>query len=166
MRHLGLAAVPLALAGAAMAAPGVIDKMAGVYKDRFENGAVTGETFQSENVVEIVKITPSTAYIRAELKFYNGHTCSLTGIADVDGDGLTYRNKDGSLNQPCHLHVAIKGGKLVLNDDLTCKNYCGERGSFTNIGLPAKSKRPIRYMVRLLKSKEYARALAERQAKK
>ncbi len=40
------------------------ESMAGVYKHRFANGLVTGEKFQSEDVLEIVPYQAGAAYFR------------------------------------------------------------------------------------------------------
>lgn len=168
MKALWLGLCGVLLAGAAGAASlGVVDRMAGVYKRRFQNAMVSGETYTSEDVVEIVKVTADTAYVRAHLDYANGHSCGIYGIARRDGDGLTYRNPVGSENRECRLHVALQGKSLLIDDDGgSCFNYCGVRGTLSKVQLPAASKRPIRYMARLLKSEEYKAAMDEYRGKK
>ncbi len=167
MSRLGqvLAAVALAaFAGGAVAAASMPEALAGVYKVRFQNGLVTGETYRSEDVLEIVPTGPAAAYVRTSLEFYNGHQCSLSGIAHVEGADLVYREPKARQvgDQRCVLHVTRKGGKVLLSDqDGSCKAYCGARGSLSGDDFPASSRRPIRYMARLKASREFKEALAE-----
>ena len=160
-----LAAVALAaFASGAVAAASLPDALAGVYKVRFENGLVTGETYRSEDILEIVPTGPAAAYVRTSLEFYNGHECSLSGIAHVEGADLVYREPVAKQigDQRCVLHVTRKGGKVLLTDqDGSCKAYCGARGSFSGDDFPASSRRTIRYMARLKASREFKEALAE-----
>src|SRR5436190_18737451 len=67
------------------------DQLAGVYKRSFANGTVDGDKYTSEDVLEIVPVGPRTAYVRARLQFYNGHSCSMYGIARAEGPRLVYR---------------------------------------------------------------------------
>ncbi len=155
----------IAAAGAAMAAAASLpEALAGVYKDHFQNGLVTGETYRSEDVLEIVPTGPTAAYVRTILEFYNGHSCSLSGIAHVEGADLVYREPPSKKvgDVPCVLHVARKGAKVELSDeDGSCKAYCGARGSLSGDDFPASSRRVIRYMPRLKASREFKEALQE-----
>ena len=67
------------------AADKLIGDIEGVYKHRFPNGAINpgkpDDKYESEDVVEIVRYDTSRIYVRAELQFYNGHQCSISGIA-------------------------------------------------------------------------------------
>lgn len=165
MRTLGLLAAAAAMATTAFAAARLdLDSIAGVYKERFKNGLVTGEEYESENVVEVVKVSPTTAYVRADLEFYNGHQCAIRGIAKLEGDALVYRPAERIEGfGPCELGVSVKDGKLAFSDkDGECRRYyCGARGGFDGIAFPLTSRRTIRYMPRLLASREYAAAMKE-----
>ena len=163
-----LAILLAAAATVAMAAsPPAIDDLAGVYKDRFQNGTVDGTKYTSENILEIVKVSPAEAYVRAHLEFYNGHLCAISGVARQEGDVLVYRPHQ-DYGEQCALGLRVSDGKLVFSDpDGNCHAlYCGARGSFQGIGFALKSRRPIGYMQRLLNSREYAAAMAERGGKK
>jgi hypothetical protein len=163
--RIGVLAAAAALATTAFAAARLdIDSIAGVYKQRFENGLVTGETYESENVVEVVKVSPTAAYVRADLEFYNGHQCAIRGIAKLEGDALVYRPTERIEGfGPCELSLSVKDGKLAFGDkDGACRSYyCGARGGFDGIAFPLASRRTIRYMPRLLASREYAAAMKE-----
>ncbi len=163
-----MAVLLAAAATVAMAVPRLaIDDLAGVYKDRFQNGLVDGTHYMSENILEIVKVSPAEAYVRVHLEFYNGHLCAISGVARQEGDVLVYRPRQDTGAQ-CALGLRASNGKLAFSDpDGNCRAlYCGARGSFQGIGFPLKSRRPIGYMQRLLKSREYADAMAERGGKK
>jgi hypothetical protein len=62
-----------------------LDELAGVYIKHFLNGDVSGTKFWSDDVFEIVKVSPSATYFPTYLNFYNGHECALSGIAEVVG---------------------------------------------------------------------------------
>jgi hypothetical protein len=152
------------LAGAALAASGFdIDAIAGVYKHRFTEETVDGEKYPAENVLEVVKVSPTTAYIRTHLDFYNGHACDVWGIAKIEGDALVYRSTKDVSEGLCVLNLKPDGGKMVFRDeDGRCFSYyCSARGVLNGVEFPLSSRRPIRYMARLVGSREYADALQE-----
>jgi hypothetical protein len=155
-------------ANAALASSSLpIDDIAGVYKGRFQNGSVDGTNHSSEDILEIVKVSPSEAYMRVHLEFFNGHLCSISGVAKQEGDMLVYRPYQ-DYGEQCALGLREANGKLVFSDpDGNCRvQYCGARGSFQGMDFPLKSRRSIGYMKRLLDSREYAQAIAERDGKK
>ena len=141
--------------------------MAGVYKTRFKNALVGGETYVSENILEIVPTHGRTAYFRVHLEFYNGHECAISGIAEARTDTLVYRGPDDVDGQPCVLSLrrAHDGVHIYEGENGACRNQtCGARGGygFTPDGaadFAAASRRPIRYLPRLLASDEYATAV-------
>ena len=160
----------VALAGVAAGAGAVaaydpVRALAGRYSHGFENGLIGGTRYRSEDIAEIVAVDSTHAYVRFELAFYNGHSCSLAGIAERQGDALVYRGPPDDAyvhGQPCTLTIRRRGAALVWDDaDGTCRASCGARGSFINGDLPWASKRPIRYLPMLRRSVEYRDALAE-----
>jgi hypothetical protein len=140
-----------------------LDQVAGVYKDRFESGFVDGSTFQAENVLEIVKLSSREAYVRFRLKFYNGHICAHYGVSKVEGADLVYRKRTSD-NETCVLSIRFGKDKVVISEqDGVCRSHmCGMRGGLAGIDFDAKSRRTIRYMPRLLASRQYREAMAER----
>ena len=157
----------LALAAIAAAPASPVTALAGRYSKHFQNGFVDGSRYWSDDVVEIVPVDATHAYIRADLQFYNGHQCGIAGIAKAAGNTLVYREKEISAyegKQPCTLTVSIKGKSLLLDDG---EAYCGARGTFSGYGfIPAASKRPITYMARLTGSQEYRGAITDWKAGK
>lgn len=143
--------------------------MEGVYKHRFMNGIVTtsgpDEKYESEDVVEIVRYDDTHIYVRAELQFYNGHSCSIAGMAGYEQGRFVYHDPEKSYDggPSCTLAVASSKGGITLTDRLTpdgaatCRSYCGARGSLSDYAI--SKRRPIRYMDRLLQSREYQKAI-------
>jgi hypothetical protein len=164
-------AILLLCAGAALTAAGAAAfdpaRIAGRYGHHFLNGLVDGSHYWSDDVVEIVRLDPRRAYVRAELQFYNGHQCSISGIAHVDGGGLLYReaepNTDGG---HCMLRIGETRTGVRLEDGGSCKDHCGARGSLNGIDFDRRSRRPITYVERLKGSSEFREALAEERGEK
>jgi len=160
--------VALAVTAAAAAFP--VSSLAGRYSKHFKNGDVSGANYWSDDVIEIVPVDASHAYFRADLAFYNGHSCAISGIARAVGNTLVYAEKqppyDGA--SKCRLTISAKGKALLLDDgENSCKNYCGARGSLSNFDfVPYASKRPITYMARLKGSSQYTSAIEDWKAGK
>jgi hypothetical protein len=155
-------ALLLALAAAAPAHDTAHDS-AGRYYSQFPDGLVDGETYTGQYIVEIVPVAPGAAYVRFHLDFYNGHTCSLWGVAKGVGDRLVYRAPPDAASAgrpPCTLTVRREGDRLVWDDRGTCKSFCGERGSFSDGHVAWSSKRPITYLSRLKSSRQFHEAVA------
>ena len=148
----------------------LIKKIEGVYKHRFENGLVSGEKYQSEDIVEVVRYSDDAIYFRASLQFYNGHTCGISGIAKFSNDAFVYTS-DRYQAEPkvCRLTLSSKKGALHITDraddesSSTCSAYCGARGSLSNYEIAQTKKRKIRYMPLILKSRQYVEAVEEYQ---
>ncbi len=143
-------------------------KVAGVYKHRFENGDVQGDRYMSEDILELVPLTPRTAYFRIHAEFYNGHECNLSGIADLMPDALTYfgeANADAQGN-PCTLKFRATPDGLTLQDVTSaCRmQTCGARGGYgdgTDVDYPFTERRIIRYLPRLRASQEFRDAVKQ-----
>lgn len=157
------ALTPLLLA-AGPSASDPVRALAGRYSWHFRNGLVDGSSYWSDDVLEVVPVDATHAYIRAATQFYNGHSCSLAGVGAAEGDAIVYRDPApaDAYYPRCVLTVRHAGDKLSFDDsDGGCKKYCGARGGFHNASLPWASKRPIRYMPRLKGSAEYRAAITE-----
>ncbi|OYY72648.1 hypothetical protein [Sphingomonas sp. 28-63-12] len=159
----GMAGMLSLLAAASGAAPDPATLLAGRYYEQFPNALVTGETYTGEDIVEIVPVAPRTAYVRFALDFYNGHSCSLAGVATADGEALVYRAAAPLVEdeQTCMLRIERNGDELRWSDEGSCKAYCGARGSFLHGAIPYRSKRPIRYLAKLKGSSAYRDAITE-----
>jgi hypothetical protein len=144
-----------------------IDVLAGVYKKTFQNGNIDGGKYQSEDILEIVKISPTTAYVRTHLEFFNGHVCNIWGVAKVEGDGLVYHRETNSQGKPCLLSMKVQAGKVTLDDkDGACAiGTCGNRGMYNGTAFELKKRRVIRYMDVLVNSDQYKDAVDEHDGK-
>ena len=157
--------------GAAPASMDPVRSLAGRYSATFPNAMRDGEKYTGENIVEIVPVAPRAAYVRVHTDWYNGHSCSLWGVAEAEGSALVYHEADtrghAVLGQ-CTLSIRRAGRSLRLNDEdgEGCyRRHCGMRGSFRNVDLPLASRRPITYGARLRRSYQFKGAMAEWQAK-
>ncbi|MFL6658170.1 MAG: hypothetical protein ACJ8GW_08875 [Massilia sp.] len=147
-------------------------KLEGVYKYRFQNGMYDANKtvkYESEDVVEIVAVDDTHVYVRADLQFFNGHECGISGIANFENGAFVYHSKEPGLpgEAACTLTVSTVQDKLHLSDRLTpdgpatCSSMCGARGSLSDYSIPLAKRKPIRYLPRLKASREYAAALKE-----
>lgn len=146
-----------------------LDQVVGVYKNRFANGDVSGDKFTSENIFELVKLSAKTAYFRIHSEFYNGHTCDLWGVADLEADALTYHGPPDFESHPCILKFTVNKDGIITNDvGGFCRvESCGERGGYgygTQVDYPFTRRRTIRYTALILNSSQYASAVKEHNA--
>jgi hypothetical protein len=137
--------------------------VAGVYKHHFDNGTIDGQEYVSEDIFELVPLDKTSAYFRLHLEFFNGHLCALWGIARMEDDALVYRRApEFQGSEPCELRFTSDGRQLLLTDvGGGCRDMsCGSRGGY-NQTFPFSDRRPIRYLPRLKRSREFREALAE-----
>lgn len=154
---------PIFSEAADKSAASLIYNLQGVYKFRFMNSFVSGESYQSEDIVEIVPFEASQIYIRAHLQFANGHQCSIWGIAEYTNGIFVYHDPEKSSDggPSCTLKISTNGKSLLLSDIdsathlSTCSMYCGARGSLSNYAIATDSKRKIRYIEKLKASSQY-----------
>jgi hypothetical protein len=147
----------------------------GVYKHRFQNTMVVpgqaNESYQSEDVIEVVPYDANHLYLRAHLEFANGHTCDIAGMAGYEHGAFVYHDPEPPMKgeRACALRLHVTDKKLVLTDretpdaEATCRAYCGARGDL-DYEIGREERRGIRYGERLKKSKEYRKAVQDLQA--
>ena len=135
----------------------------GAYRRSFPNELVSGEKYTSEDILEVVRLTPATAYIRTRLEFANGHQCGMHGVARVEGAALVYRRPPEAGQPPCVLSLTFSGGQVTFGDagDQCRATDCGARGAYTGSTLPVASRRRITYLDRLRASQEFREAQVE-----
>jgi len=153
---LGLAAAVFSAA----AAPSAIDRLTGGYHERLDGKFSDGRPYTSRRDLEVLRLDGTAAFFRTEIVYPNQHTCGLSGIAALEGSALVYRTRDGP--KLCTLTITARGDKVVLNDAGSCNDYCGAAASFDGIAFQASRRKPISDPNRLLKSRDYATAVAER----
>lgn len=182
---LGLCLPAVSVFGSTSAALKMIKEIEGVYKHKFSNAMIgVGKApleadafYSSEDIVEVMPYDTQHIYLRAKLHFYNGHICSLYGIAEYEDGRFVYRTpKSPAQSEPksersddsvCTLTLSKTTQGLHLTDRITseggatCRRYCGQRGSLSDLTLPMTSKRPISYQTRIRKSREFQTAVSE-----
>ena len=166
---LALVLAAAALSGGPSHPPLRPAEVAGVYKRRFLDALADGEEFTAEDVLEVAPTGPAAAYVRAELTFGNGHTCSIASVFHMEGGALVYHDLQPPLagRPPCVLRLRRVKARIEFDDgDGSCSTDCGERGAWQGEGFALSKRRPMRYLPRLLASREYKAALAQDAARK
>src|SRR4029079_3267401 len=135
-----VAALSVVVSTLALAANVNIDALAGGYKKTFPHADIDGDRYHSENILEIVKVSPTAAYVRTHLEFFNGHICNIWGVAKVEGDGLVYHRETNSQGTPWLLSMKVQAGKVTLDDkDGACAiGTCGNRGMYNGTAFELK----------------------------
>jgi len=140
---LGLFAAGAALG--ATAAPSAYD-LAGRWTHRFVSGDVSGARFTVQDSVIIVPVDRGRAVFDVQLNFFNGHECSIGGLASLDGGRLIYRDPEsrGYDGTPCTLRIWRDGARLRWDDgEASCQGYCGARGGLRNGEMRWSGRRPV-----------------------
>ncbi len=146
-------------------AKALLQKMEGVYKNRFDNELVNGDQFQSENIMEFVPVSDRAAYVRIHTEWYNAHICEVAEMAEYRRFGgfvlrLPYDEK-GDDGTPCFLTIMLNGSDIEFDVPTSgCTNPgCGARGGWRGSFFTMGNKRAIRYLPVILRSTEYKEAL-------
>lgn len=165
-----LLSAPLAQAADKPPTPSeLMHEIDGVYKHRFTSTMVVpgkqDESYDAEDVIEVVPYDDNHLYLRAHLEFANGHVCDIAGMAGYEHGAFVYHDPTPPLprERACALRLHVTDKKLVLTDretpdaEATCRAYCGAQGSL-DYEIGREERREIRYMARLKKSREYRKA--------
>jgi hypothetical protein len=124
----------------------ISNEWAGVYQRSFENGLVTGERYESTDTLEIVRLDAQSAYVELSLHFYNGHECSFSGLFQVEGESLVFREPNPPPDrEQCALTITRADGQMALGDaNGACRiGTCGARGGYDGASLPISSRRQM-----------------------
>ena len=135
---------------------------------RASTGARRGAKFTSTDVLEILAVEKGRAYFRTELNFFNGHLCSLSGIAEVEKAALVYRDDSGGPDHTCVLRLVAGGGRIRFEDvgGLCAKESCGARGWYNESSFKTAARRRIADPARLKASAEYKEAVEADEARR
>ncbi len=112
-------------------------RIAGRYRHSFANGDVEGDHYRTTDTLTIRSVGAASIHFDAELNFFNGHTCSLAGGALYRADGsFVFDDASANAEAPgtpaCRLALIPTATGVTFKDlNGSCKNYCGERGSWT-----------------------------------
>ena len=100
-----------------------------------------------------------------ELNFYNGHSCSPSGIAESDKGALVYRDASDPA-APCELRIVQRKGRIEFEDiNMHCRSSGGARGGYGETGLSVARRRPITAAQRKEALSDYKKALDEQREK-
>jgi len=137
-------------------------RVAGVYREQFQNAFVNGEKYQSEDVLEVVPVDDHAAYVRMDLQFSNGHSGRIFGVAVYGRNSLIYDNgKSG--DERCVVDYVWSKDMMVTKADYEktpgCRFYHGARGTLDGLKFSLSRRRAIRYMQRLKDSQEFKAAM-------
>jgi hypothetical protein len=161
-RLLALFAAGLALGGAA-AAPSAHD-LAGRWTHRFTSGDISGARFPVEDEVLIVAVDRGHAIFDIQLNFFNGHECSIGGMATLEGRQLVFRDSEsrGYDGRACSLRIWRDGARLRWDDgEGTCQGFCGARGGLGGGEMRWAARRaiPAREQARIIADERRNRSL-------
>jgi hypothetical protein len=178
MRRLGLGLAALSCC-AATGDASPIATWAGRYDRSFVfvqngvNGVVTARDRLSD-ILEVVPVSSNAAYISIVTIGHVEDACSISGVAQVEGSRLVYRDRTRprASDAACTIAIARVGRSLRIYDGLDeaglesgcAQMYCGANGGFS-VTLPQSSRRSITYLARLKSSPEYRDALAKWRAR-
>jgi hypothetical protein len=143
-----------------------LGKVAGVYKKQFTNGLVNGDSYQSEDVLEVVPVNDHAAYVRMDLEFFNGHSGRIFGIATYHKNSLIYDDRRAG-DDHCVVEYVWSDTQVLTKTDYErtpgCSYYHGARGTLDGAEFSVKKRQDIRYMQRLKDSVEFKKAMEEYQ---
>lgn len=137
----------VAIAATATAADAPMQQLAGRYTHRFKNGDTSGEVYYTTDVVEILPLDQERAVVNLDLNFFNGHSCSVYGIATLNGGRLIYREEEPNpwSDGGCQLEIWRDGNKLrwAEAEGTSCQSNCGARGGLSVGDISYRSRRKI-----------------------
>lgn len=155
-----------------------LDSIAGVYKTRKQNGIYNGldskgeqiiDKYISEDVLEIIPYKENSFYFRKETMFFNGHPCSIYGIAiQTAPNTFVFDDHQDDPETHCQLQATFSKSKIEFQDitprntslewQSACHSYCGARGVIGD-SWDRDKRRTIRYMSRIKNSLQYKAAI-------
>lgn len=115
-------------------------RIAGLYRHSSKNGDVQGDSYITTDKLTITVVGTASIRFKANLYFFNGHSCSLDGGALYRRDGsFVFDDKPANAFVPdtpaCRLAI-VPDATGVKFKEITggCKSYCGARGTWNNKG--------------------------------
>lgn len=120
--------------------------LAGRFTRAFQSGDISGARYTVVDTAIIVATGPGTAFVELDLNFFNGHQCSIAGMATLENGRLVHRDAEMPNHEgaPCELSLWRDGGRLRWTDgEGSCRAFCGARGSLTDGEMRWSSRRAI-----------------------
>lgn len=73
----------------------------------------------------------------------NAHSCTMTGVAEREGDAIVFRGSRADYPGGCELRIEAQEGRLVLHDrDLRCREHaCGARAGLDQVAFPRANRK-------------------------
>lgn len=107
-----------------------VESLQGVYKESFQNAMMDGTQYTSENRFLLMPVSPVTAYFDLHLEWANGHSCALSGIADVTSPQILTYSTPSILEKTCTFNINLGTQKFSFSDSNgACRLIsCGARG--------------------------------------
>jgi hypothetical protein len=139
-----------------------LDSWEGTYRYKFANGLMNGKKYQSENRLDLLKLSAKTAYFNTHLEWANGHTCDLFGVADLDPAGaLVYRTASIE-GQTCIFKIKASPSGIVFDDEQgACRLVsCGNRGGYEGVEFKFKNRGKLN-AEEIRKSDDFTAAIEE-----
>lgn len=124
-----------------------IEDLDGLYKYNFPNMRMDGTDYTSENRLLLFQTSPNALYFETHLDWANGHSCDLSGIAELDLESrqfLLYTAPSLS-EKTCAFTIRLEKDKLVFDDQggACMLSSCGSRGSFDGVEFKYNTRHEI-----------------------
>jgi hypothetical protein len=112
-----------------------IGSVQGIYKYSFPNALMDSTQYTSENRLLLMSTSLTTAYFDVHLEWANGHSCDLSGIADVMSEQVLTYSTPSIMEKTCTFNITLDTNKFVLNDEnRECRIIsCGSRGMLDGV---------------------------------
>lgn len=119
------------------------EKFVGTYLEKIPACSVSENVDQCDGEADSLVVIAGDAKngyrVKAELQFFNGHTCHLDAEATLRGDVLHAIGKNPPFDD-CTVQIVSNGRKITFqNPSDSCSDLCGSRGSFRGYELPKVS---------------------------
>lgn len=113
----------------------LIDKIMGEYRASVENGDVSGAKFTTTDSMTIERASKTSIRYSVNLSFYNGHSCSRTGVAAYGRNG-SFVDHTRSHEGECYFEIipTAKGISFADPGGICRLEDCGTRGGFDGEG--------------------------------
>ena len=115
--------------------PATIESSQGIYKYSFPNALMDNTQYTSENRFLLMPISPTTAYFDVHLEWANGHSCDLSGIADVMSEQVLSYSTPSIMEKTCTFNIDLGANEFVFGDSNgACRIIsCGSRGMLDGV---------------------------------
>jgi hypothetical protein len=122
-------------------ADALIDKISGEYRASFENMDISGGRFTSTDTLTIERLSKTSIRYSVSLNFFNGHTCSRSGVAEYKQNGSFVSHARTPMGECYFELIPTEKGISFWDPTLVCRQVsCGMRGGYDNEGFTFAQK--------------------------